>query len=73
MLADIKGPHLDFFGGPQQPFTRHGFVGSYNLDAETNSVNNIFIMQGDLKSNVQNRHPFHHQPRLSLNCCENIK
>jgi len=22
MLADIKGPHLDFFGGPQQPFTR---------------------------------------------------
>jgi len=22
MLADIKGPHLDFLGGPQQPFTR---------------------------------------------------
>jgi len=22
MLADIKGPHLDFLGGDQQPFTR---------------------------------------------------
>jgi len=22
MLADIKGPHLDFFWGAQQPFTR---------------------------------------------------
>jgi len=22
MLVDIKGPHLDFLGGPQQPFTR---------------------------------------------------
>jgi len=22
MLADIEGPHLDFFGGLQQPFTR---------------------------------------------------
>jgi len=26
MLADIKGPHLDFFGGPQQPFTRLCFT-----------------------------------------------
>jgi len=22
MVADIKEPHLDFFGGLQQPFTR---------------------------------------------------
>jgi len=33
------------------------------LDAETNSVSSVFIARGYLRSNAQNRHPFHHLPR----------
>jgi len=39
-------------------------VGSYYLDvdAETSSVSSVFIARGYLRSNAQNRHPFHHPP-----------
>jgi len=39
--------------------------GSYYLDAETSSVSSIFIARGYLRSNAQNRHPFHHLPSKS--------
>jgi len=38
-------------------------IGSHYLDAES-SVSSIFIARGYLRSNAQNRHPFHHLPVL---------
>ena len=32
------------------------------LNAETSSVSSVFIARGYLRSNAQNRHPFHHLP-----------
>ena len=37
---------------------------TYYLDAETSSVCSVFIARGYLRSNAQNRHPFHHQPKV---------
>ena len=41
------------------------WIGNYYLDAETSSVTSVFIVWGYLKSNAQNRHPFHHLPSQS--------
>jgi len=35
-----------------------------DFDAETSSVSSVFIAQGYLRSNAQNRHPFHHLPKV---------
>jgi len=35
------------------------------LVAETSSVSSVFIAWGYLKSNAENRHPFHHLPKRS--------
>ena len=37
-------------------------IGSYYINAETSSVFSVFIARGYLRSNAQNRHPFHHLP-----------
>ena len=34
------------------------------LHAETSNVSSVFIARGYLRSNAQNRHPFHHLPFL---------
>jgi len=39
---------------------------NYCLDAETSGVSGVFIARGYLRSNAQNRHPFHHLP------CESV-
>ena len=40
-------------------------IRNYFLDAETGSVSSVFITRGYLRSNAQNRHPFHHLPWLA--------
>ena len=37
-------------------------ISNYYLDAETSTVYSVFIARGYLRSNAQNRHPFHHLP-----------
>ena len=39
-------------------------IGSYYLDAATSSVSSVSVARGYLRSNAQNRHPFHHLPLL---------
>jgi len=42
---------------------RHvGRIRKHCLDAGTSSVSSVFIARDDLRSNAQNRHPFHHLP-----------
>ena len=35
----------------------------------TQNVSSVFIMRGYLRSNAQNRHPFHHLPRKARAAC----
>jgi len=42
-------------------------IGTYYLDAETSSVSSVLIARGYHRSNVRNRHPFHHLPKKVIN------
>jgi len=42
-------------------------IRNYYLDAETSNGSSVFIARGYLRSNTQNRHPFHDLPKSMVN------